>query len=103
MRDKEEIKEAAASAARAAIDASWPPVRVILRVAFIILLVIAALWVLYKLTTIILLVVLSVFFAYLVSPLVEFLRRPRNIGGRVRAMPRVVAIALSYLIIFAAI
>jgi len=47
--------------------------------------------------------VLSIFFAYLVSPLVEFLRRERIIGGRKIAIPKVVSIALAYLIILAAI
>jgi predicted PurR-regulated permease PerM len=56
-----------------------------------------------KITGIILLLVLSIFFAYLVSPLVEFLRRPRTIGGRTIAIPKALAIALSYVIILAAI
>jgi predicted PurR-regulated permease PerM len=61
------------------------------------------LWVISKITGIILLLVLSIFFAYFVSPLVEFLKRERTIGGRTVAIPKVVAIALSYLIILAAI
>src|SRR5690349_21538676 len=61
------------------------------------------LWVISKITGLLLLLVLSIFFAYLVSPLVEFLRRQRTIGGRTIAIPKVVAIALSYLIILAAI
>jgi predicted PurR-regulated permease PerM len=104
VRDRnEETKEVAAIAARAVVDASWPPVRAILRVIFIALLVVAALWVLYKLTTVILLLVLSIFFAYLVSPLVEFLHRPRKMGAVRIAMPRALAIGLAYLLIFAAV
>ena len=61
------------------------------------------LWVISKITGIILLLVLSIFFAYFVSPLVEFLRRQRTIGGRTIAIPKVIAIVLSYLIILAAI
>jgi len=61
------------------------------------------LWVISKITGIILLLVLAIFFAYFVSPLVEFLKRERTIGGRTVAIPKVVAIALSYLIILAAI
>lgn len=99
----EEHKEAVISAPPALIEASWPPVRAILRVIFIVLIVIAALWILLKLTTVILLIVLSIFFAYLVSPLVEMLRRPLRIAGRRIVMPRVAAIALAYLIIFAGI
>ena len=65
--------------------------------------VIGVLWVIYKITGILLLLVLSIFFAYLVSPLVEFLRRQRTIAGRTIAIPKIVAIALAYLIILAAI
>jgi predicted PurR-regulated permease PerM len=103
VNDKEETKEVAEIAARAVIEASWPPTRVILRVIFIIMVVAAALWIIFKLTTVILLVVLSVFFAYLVSPLVEFLRSPRSIAGRTLAVPRVVAIVIAYLLIFAGV
>jgi predicted PurR-regulated permease PerM len=98
-----ETKEVAASAAKAAVEAYGPPTRVILRVIFILLVVVALLWVISKITGIILLLVLSIFFAYLVSPLVEFLRRPRQIGGREIAIPKVGAITLAYLIILAAV
>ena len=74
-----ETKDAAVTAAKAAVEAYGPPTRVILRVIFILLVVIGLLWVISKITGIILLLVLSIFFAYLVSPLVEFLRRPRTI------------------------
>ncbi|HSD48185.1 MAG TPA: AI-2E family transporter, partial [Pyrinomonadaceae bacterium] len=98
---KETTEKAAATAAKAAVEAYGPPTRVILRVIFILLLVASLLWMLFKLTGIILLLVLSIFFAYLVSPLVEFLRRPRTFGARNVAMPKVVAIALAYLLILA--
>ncbi len=61
------------------------------------------LWVISKITGILLLLILSIFFAYFVSPLVEFLKRERTIGGRKIAIPKIVAIALAYLIILAAI
>jgi predicted PurR-regulated permease PerM len=76
---------------------------VILRVIIIILVVLVLLWVIVKLTGVILLLVLSIFFAYLVSPLVEFIRRPVKIGNRVLVAPRVVAICLAYAIIAAGI
>ncbi|HEU4766385.1 MAG TPA: AI-2E family transporter [Pyrinomonadaceae bacterium] len=98
-----ETKDAAVSAAKAAVEAYGPPTRVILRVIFILLTVVALLWVISKLTGIILLLVLSIFFAYFVSPLVEFLRRPRLIGGRTIAIPKVGAIGLAYVIILAAV
>ncbi|MCA1577882.1 MAG: AI-2E family transporter [Acidobacteria bacterium] len=97
---KETTKEAAATAAKAAVEAYGPPTRVILRVIFILLVVGALLWMLFKLTGILLLLVLSIFFAYLVSPLVEFLRRERTVGGRTIAMPKVAAITLAYLLLF---
>jgi predicted PurR-regulated permease PerM len=99
----ETTKEAAATAAKAAVEAYGPPTRVILRVIFILLIVTGFLWILYKTTGIILLLVLSIFFAYLVAPLVDFLRRPRTIGSRTIEIPKVLAIAASYVIILAAV
>ena len=80
-----------------------PSTRVVLRIFIVWLAVVGVLWVIYKITGILLLLVLSIFFAYFVSPLVEFLRRQRIIGGRTIAIPKVVAIALAYLIILAAV
>jgi predicted PurR-regulated permease PerM len=98
-----ETKDAAVTAAKAAVEAYGPPTRVILRVIFILLVVIGLLWVISKITGIILLLVLSIFFAYLVSPLVEILRHPRTIGNREIAIPKVAAIALAYVIILTVI
>src|SRR5256885_866359 len=81
--------------------------RAVLRVIMIILAVWyaikATLWALYALQTVILLVVLAVFFAYLISPLVEFVRRPFNMRGRERVMPRAIAIGIVYLALFGAL
>jgi predicted PurR-regulated permease PerM len=96
---REETKEATKVAARAAVEAVGPPTRVILRVIVILLAVAIVLWIVVKLTGVILLLILSIFFAYLVSPFVEFLRRPVKLGSRVLEMPRVLAITLAYLII----
>jgi predicted PurR-regulated permease PerM len=86
------------------VEASYgPSTRVVLRVIMVLLAVGVVLWVISKITGIILLLVLSIFFAYFVSPLVEFLKRQRTIGRRTIAIPKVVAIALAYLIILAAI
>ena len=103
MSPKDEIRDVTRSIAKAAAEASWPQTRVILRVILIVLTVAVALWILVKLTAVILLLILSVFFAYLVSPLVDFLRRPIPISGKERVMPRVLAISLAYLIIVGAI
>jgi predicted PurR-regulated permease PerM len=99
----QETKETVATAARAAAEAVGPPTRVILRILFIILTVAVSLWVLVKLTGVILLFVLSIFFAYLVSPLVEFLQKPRHIGRRVIELPRALAIMMAYLILLGAV
>jgi predicted PurR-regulated permease PerM len=101
--NKEESKEVARTAAKAAVEASWPQTRVILRVIFIVLVVAITLWIIVKLTGLILLLILSVFFAYLVSPLVDFLRRPIVISGRTRQMPRLLAISLAYVVIIGTI
>ena len=94
---------AAATAAKAAVEAYGPPTRVVLRLIFILLVVIGLLWIISKITGIILLLVLSIFFAYLVSPLVEIIRQPRTIGDRTIEMPKVAAITLAYLLVFLAV
>lgn len=99
MNDNTSQNDVTRKAARAAVEASWPQTRVILRVLFIVLAVAVLLWVVVKLTGVILLLVLSIFFAYLVAPLVEFIRKPVRFSNRKIAVPRVIAITLSYLLI----
>ena len=96
----QEVKEVAETAAVAAAEASWPQTRAILRIIIIILMVAALMWVLYKLEGVLLLLVLSVFFAYLIAPLVEFVRRPFNLRGREHIMPRAAAIGIVYFVLF---
>lgn len=60
----------------------------------------AARWVFYALTSVLLVVVLAIFFAYLIAPLVEFVRRPFRLKGHERVMPRGLAIGMVYLAIF---
>ncbi len=103
MTSKEESKDLARTAAKAGVEASWHQTRVILRVIVIVLVVAITLWILVKLTGLILLLILSVFFAYLVSPLVDFMRRPIIISGRPRVMPRLLAISLAYIILIGSI
>jgi predicted PurR-regulated permease PerM len=69
----------------------------------VLLVVLLVLYILNRTTGLLLLLVLSIFFAYLVSPLVEFLRRPRRIGARTIAIPKALAILLAYLIIAAVV
>ena len=80
--------------------AAWVQTRVVLRIVLILLAVTALLWIVYKLTAVILLVVLSIFFAYLVAPLVDLVQRPIRMGRRERIMPRGLAIGIVYVILF---
>jgi predicted PurR-regulated permease PerM len=57
-------------------------------------------WVFYALTGVLLVIVLAIFFAYLISPLIELVRRPFNYRGRQRVAPRWLAIAVVYVAIF---
>src|SRR5437762_13508034 len=83
--------------------AAWVQSRVVLRIILLLLAVATFLWIVYKLTTVLLLLVLSVFFAYLVAPLVDLVEKPVRIGGRVRRMPRGLAIGVVYLFLFAVV
>jgi predicted PurR-regulated permease PerM len=96
-------KDLKPGASRILIDATWPNIRVILRVVLVTLAVLYARDFLQKLGPVILLIVLSIFFAYLVSPVVEFLHRPRQFAKFRIALPRAVSIGLAYLLIFAAV
>ncbi len=82
---------------------SWYQTRVILRILLILLAFVALLWVIYRLTGVLLLIVLSIFFSYLVAPLVDLVQRPMNIGGRVRVIPRGLAIVIVYIVLFTGI
>src|SRR3989442_3628506 len=82
---------------------SWVQTRAVLRILILLLAVAGLLWVVYRLTTVILLVVLAIFFAYLVAPLVDLVQRPIRIGGRERMMPRGLAIAIVYIVLFVGI
>lgn len=94
---------AAETVAAATVEATGMQTRAILRVIFIVLAVAAVLWILYALEGVILLVVLAIFFAYLIAPLVEFVRRPIRFGRGQRAMPRALAIGIVYLLLFGSI
>src|SRR5437868_5352450 len=91
------------SAPKETAVAAWVQTRVVLRIIVLLLAVAALLWIIYKLTTVLLLLVLSIFFAYLVAPLVDLVEKPVHIGGRNRRMPRGLAIGVVYLFLFAVI
>src|SRR5215213_2647602 len=100
---------------RAALALTEAKTRVVLRlasrtllwIAFLILVLnfmfAAAIWIVYAMTGILLVIVLAIFFAYLIAPLVELVRRPFNARGRERVMPRGPAIGVVYIVIFGSI
>jgi predicted PurR-regulated permease PerM len=88
------------SSARDNAIVAWVQTRMVLRIVAILLAVAAFLWIVYKLTTVLLLVVLSVFFAYLVAPLVDLVQRPITIRRKERSIPRGLAIGIVYVALF---
>lgn len=92
---------------RVFIDPSSPPARSIIRTVVITLLILGV-WnfflnIISELTHLFFLIVLAVFFAYLIEPLVQIISRPFEAGNRHKYMPRTLAIAAAYLIIFSII
>jgi predicted PurR-regulated permease PerM len=88
---------------RTARPAPASPTRTVLRLVLLILAVAAGLWLLFALQGVILLLLLSMLFAYLIAPLVEFLCRPVTWGRRPWAIPRPLAIATVYLALFVSV
>lgn len=80
--------------------AAWLQTRIVLRIITILLVVAALLWVIYRLTAVLLLLVLSIFFAYLVAPLVDIVEQPLKLGNRTIRIPRGLAIGIVYVILF---
>ena len=71
--------------------------RVIVRVFLTIAAVIAGLWLLYLLSTVLLLLIISIFFCYLIAPLVRVVEQPVYLGKRELKIPRSLAIFIVYL------
>ena len=88
---------------RAEQAAPASPTRTVLRLVLLLVAVAAGLWLLFSLQGVILLLLLSMLFAYLIAPLVEFLCRPVTWGRRPWAIPRPLAIAMVYLALFASV
>ncbi|MBK9215256.1 MAG: AI-2E family transporter [Chloracidobacterium sp.] len=98
------LRERQQSARRVYLDAATPTIRSIVRVVLVtLLLLFVAGWlqaVIGALTYLFFIIVLSVFFAYLIDPIVRIIRRPFKDRGRERLMPRSLAIVLAYLFVF---
>ncbi len=95
-------------ATKIVLDASTPPVRSIVRVVLITLILLSLASfiesIFSALTHLFFLVVLAIFFAYLIEPLVQLIRRPFAAPpGRSKYMPRPLAIGLAFLIVLSVI
>ena len=103
MADKE-TREKRTTARRVFLDPSSPPTRSVIRVVlilFLLLLLFAGVIVAaYLLSSLIFLVFLSIFFSYLIDPLVRLIRRPFKERNLEKIMPRSLAILISYIIVF---
>ena len=73
--------------------------RVIVRVFLILAAVVAGLWLLYQLSTVLLLLIISIFFCYLIAPLVRIAEQPIYFRGREIKLPRGLAIFTVYLVL----
>ena len=91
-------------ATRVVLDPSSPSLRSILRVVIVTLIILfiagSVQTVISSIASLFFLVVLSVFFAYLIDPLVRLIRRPFKDRGIEKWMPRSFAIVLAYLFVF---
>jgi len=99
-----ETREKRTTARRVFLDPSSPPTRSVIRVVlilFLLLLLFAGVIVAaYLLSSLIFLVFLSIFFSYLIDPLVRLIRRPFKERNLEKIMPRSLAILISYIIVF---
>jgi predicted PurR-regulated permease PerM len=101
----EEETEAAVALAEAKANALIRPATrallwvVLLGIVFFFL-VKATLWVFYAMTSVLLVIVLAIFFAYLIAPLVELVRKALSTPKNERLLPRSLAIGAVYLVIF---
>ena len=101
---KAALRERQSLSRRVYLDPSSPSVRSILRVVVIVLFFLfIANWVqtlISSLAALAFLIVLSIFFAYLIDPLVRAIRRPFKSRSIERFMPRWIAIMIAYVIVF---
>ncbi|MGH9914438.1 MAG: AI-2E family transporter, partial [Pyrinomonadaceae bacterium] len=83
--------------------ASLTQTRHLLRVILTILVVAGALWIIAQIKVVILMVVLSIFFAYLIAPLVGVVQRSFRRSDKTDIIPRGLAVGIVYLICFIAL
>ncbi|HLM02264.1 MAG TPA: AI-2E family transporter, partial [Pyrinomonadaceae bacterium] len=101
---EKKVREMRLSARRVFLDPSSPPVLSVVRVVIITLLILSV-WdfakgIIGALTFLFFMLILAIFFAYLMEPLVKLIRQPFEERQRERLMPRPLAIAVAYIIVF---
>jgi len=79
---------------------NWAVVRVVLLTILILYLAGFVATLIVSLTHLFFMIVLAIFFAYLIEPLVELIRRPFIERSKEKMMPRPLAIAVAFLLIF---
>jgi predicted PurR-regulated permease PerM len=98
------LKTTKETARRVFLDPSTPSISSIVRVVLVVLCGLVtvglAVFFIYYLQNLFFLIVLSIFFAYLLNPLVRLIRRPFKERHLDRFMPRSIAIVIAYLIVF---
>jgi len=89
---------------RVYLDPSSPSIRSIVRVVIVTMLIVFIAnrieTIIGALTFLLFFVVLSIFFAYLLDPLVRLIRKPFELRGIERFLPRSIAIVIAYLVVF---
>ncbi len=101
---EKKIRELKQTARRVFLDPSSPSVTSIIRTTIIVLIILSV-WgtvgsIISSLTSLFFLVILSIFFAYLLNPLVSLIRKPFKARNLDKFMPRSLAIVLAYLVVF---
>ncbi len=102
-----EKRRSKTTARRVFLDPSSPSLSSIVRIVVITLIILYgagfAVSMVSLLSPLFFLLVLSIFFAYLIDPLVSLIRRPFKVRELERLMPRALAIAVAYLLVFSVV
>jgi predicted PurR-regulated permease PerM len=81
------------------VEPGWRQARAAFRILCVVLAVAFGLWLVLELRTIILLLVFSIFFAYLVAPLVDLVGRPFTLRARERRLSAGLSVGVVYLLL----
>ena len=106
MIDEKDQEQPEHAVQQVSLVSSSPSARSIVRVVVIVLLLLAVKdflgLVITSLTYLFFIIILAVFFAYAINPLVELIRKPFSFGKLAVLMPRPLAIAIAFLLVFSA-